>query len=154
MKLLVIVFYNNKFVTVAILAQATITLSVVNSSKLNDIIMKQSLIIARKNLNEKRNEFMENVKKINCLIRLLPWSDEDDSYTPITVWDGLNTKRKEFTNKVEEIGDLIRLLPVSDECDDWCTPNTRTIHNQQPSRHSSCPAHSRRKNHPPKPDHE
>ena len=116
--------------------------------------MKQSLITVRKNLNAKRDKCTNIVKEINDLIRLLLWSDEDDSYTPRTVWDGLNAKRKEFTNKVEEIDDLIRLLPVSDECDDWCTPNTRTIYNQQPSRHSSCPVHSRRKNHPPKPDNE
>jgi hypothetical protein len=105
--------------------------------------MKKSRITLLENLNEKRNKSMEKVKEINDLIRLLPWSDEDDLYKPRTVWDGLNTKRKEFTNKVEEIDRLIRLLLVSDECDNWCPPNTRAGRNH---RHSSYPAYSRRKN--------
>ncbi len=109
------------------------------------------MITVRNNLNTKRDEFMNIVKNINNLIRLLPVSEEDDSYTPRPVWESLNTKRKEFTKKVEEIDCLIRLLPVSD---DWCTPNTHARHNQQPSRHSSCPAHSRRKHHQAKPDNE
>ena len=72
---------------------------------------------------------------------MLRWSDEDDSYTPRTVWEGLNSKRKEFMNKVEEIDDLIRLLPVSDECDNCYTPNMCARSNH---RHSSYPAYSRR----------